>query len=113
MKQILKDMIKIYKPKGIDWLGFKVDRNNPYSYHHIFKNVYGDYSHLDPNYRWNNGAILSRKGQAYIHSFENKDIEYYRQLNNLLKELNETMQPPTEEHWNKLNKVKRRNKNDY
>lgn len=112
MKQILKNMIKVYKPKGVDWLGYKITRENPYSYHHIFKNVYGDYTNLDPNYKWNNGAILSLKGQAYIHSFENKDIAYYNELNNLLKELNETRKPPNEDYWNKLMLVKRRKHNE-
>lgn len=107
MKRILKNMIKVYKPKGVDWLGFKITKKNPYSYHHIFKNVYGDYSKLIPNYEWINGAILSLEGQQYIHSFERGDLEYYLSLNDLLKKLNETNKPPTEEYWIKLKQLKR------
>ena len=106
MKPILKEMIKIYKPKGVDWLGFKVNKKNPFSYHHIFKNVYGDYSDMDPDYQLNNGAILSEQGQRYIHSFETTDLKKYNELNNLLLELNRTRKPPTEEHWQKVKKIK-------
>ncbi len=99
-------MIKIYKPKGVDWLGFQTSKKNPYSYHHILKKVYGDYSDTDPNYKLNNGAILSDQGQRYIHSFEETDLRKYNELNNLLLELNRTRKPPTEEHWQKVKKIK-------
>lgn len=107
MKQILKDMIKIYKPKGVDWLGFKITKDNPYSYHHSFKKVYGEYQDLDPNYLLNIGAILSIEGQAYIHSLENVDYKAYNELNRILLELNETRKPPDERHWQKIKEFKR------
>lgn len=106
MKQILKDMIKIYKPCGIDWLGFKVTKSNPYSYHHCFKKVYGEYQNLDPNYLLNIGAILSIEGQAYIHSFENVGYKVYNELNHILLELNKTRKPPDEIHWQKIKEFK-------
>ena len=106
MKLILKDMIKIYKPCGIDWLGFKITKNNPYSYHHCFKKVYGEYQDLDPNYLMNIGAILSIDGQVYIHSFENLDYKAYNELNRILLELNAARKPPNEVHWQKVKEFK-------
>ena len=107
MKQILKDMIKIYKPRGIDWLGFKITKTNPYSYHHCFKKVYGEYQNLDPDYLLNIGAILSLEGQSYIHSFENTDYNAYNELNRILLELNTARKPPDERHWQKIKEFKR------
>ncbi len=106
MKPTLVKMIKIYKPKRTDWLGFKITKKNPYSYHHILKAVYGDYSDLDEEYSLHNGAILSKKGQNYIHAFETTDLAKYNELNRILRELNETEKPPTEEHWEKIKKAK-------
>ena len=106
MKPILKEMIKIYRPKGVDWLGFKINKKNPFSYHHIFKNVYGDYSDMELDYKLNNGAILSDRSQKYIHSFETTDLRKYNELNNLLLELNRTRKPPTEEHWQKVKRIR-------
>ena len=112
MKQVLKDMIKIYKPKSVDWLGFKITKDNPYSYHHCFKKVYGEYQDLDPNYLLNIGAILSLEGQAYIHSFESVDYNSYNELNRILLELNETRKPPDERHWQKVRMFKTRHEKE-
>lgn len=35
MKKVLVDMIEIYKPNGIDWMQYKLAKNNPYTFHHI------------------------------------------------------------------------------
>lgn len=111
MTCILKKMIKIYKPQQVDWLGYKITRKNPYSYHHCFKKIYGEYEDLDKDYLLNIGAILSAEGQAYIHSFENNgDYQGFRELNEILLELNQTKEPPTEEHWIKVKQFKERKK---
>lgn len=107
MKPVLKEMIKIYKPQSKDWLGFKITKKNPYSYHHCFKKVYGEYTKEDSNYLLNVGAILSTEGQRYIHSLENrKDYKSFNELNKILLELNKTKEPPTEEHWEKVKRFK-------
>lgn len=108
---ILKKMLKIYKPQNVDWLGYKITRKNPYSYHHCFKKIYGEYEDLDKDYLLNIGAILSREGQKYIHSFENNgDYKSFNELNKILLELNRTKEPPTAKHWTKVKQFKKRHK---
>ncbi len=102
MNSTLRIMIAIYKPRGIDWLGFKITKKNPYSYHHCFKQVYGDYSDFDREYLLHVGAILSVKGQDYIHALEEIDYDAFRALNHILLEQNQTMKPPTFEYFQKV-----------
>lgn len=34
---VLQRMIEIYKPGDIDWMGTKIKKNNPLTFHHIVK----------------------------------------------------------------------------
>lgn len=34
---VLQRMIEIYKPGEIDWMGTKIKKNNPLTFHHIVK----------------------------------------------------------------------------
>lgn len=110
MKMQNKIMLTIFKPKGIDWLGFRVTKNNYYTYHHIFKKVYGEYSNLYPLYPIHNGAILSLYSHAYIHTLEQLNPELYREFNNAFKELALTMLPPTDEYFANISRLLEKDK---
>lgn len=99
MNKVLKEMIRIYKPENKDWMGYKLNKKNPYTYHHIFKKVYGDFKTID------NGAILTVEAHELLHYLEQKDFESYRELNRLFRELNATRQPPTREYYKEIHKV--------
>ena len=36
-EKTLKELIDIFQPNGIDWLGDKITDDNPITYHHIVK----------------------------------------------------------------------------
>lgn len=83
MKEIIKRLKDDLKIKKYDWLGFKISKDNPLTYHHIFKNVYGDYSNLDKDYKYNNGLPLTIKGHSLLHQIEHDDIQIYVAINKL------------------------------
>lgn len=84
MKPITKLMIDKYNIRKIDWMGFKVSKENPYNYHHCFKKrCHGGKETIE------NGAILTKTGHEYLHIIESRDIELYNYINNVLKQINE------------------------
>lgn len=92
MRQITKIMITDYGMREFDWLGYKVSRSNPFSFHHIVKKENGGL------YTYNNGAILTGgvgSSHEYLHIIEVKDNDLYVYLNNLLKTINDQRFMPT------------------
>lgn len=75
MKQITKQMIKIYKIKqvGLDFCGYKLQKGDEYTYHHnIIAKRNGGPETIQ------NGAILCGKtSHPYIHLIENVDPEIF------------------------------------
>lgn len=83
MKNVTKLIIRIYNVKKIDWMGYKVSKDNPYTYHHLKKKEYGGKEDLK------NGAILTDIAHKYLHIIESRDKELYDLLNNVLWQINE------------------------
>lgn len=92
-------MLKIYKTSKKDWMGYRVCKNCKLTRHHIFKSVYGGASDIS------NYALLIPIAHEYLHQLEFKDHEAYIELNNLFRELNDSLAPPTPEYYKKVNKV--------
>jgi len=61
MKDILAEMIEIYQPNGVDWMGYVVSEHNPYTFHHIVEKRYGGKEEIK------NGAILTKKAHEYLN----------------------------------------------
>ena len=90
MKNVTKLIIRIYNVKKIDWMGYKVSKDNPYTYHHLKKKEYGGKEDLK------NGAILTDIAHKYLHIIESRDKELYDLLNNVLWQINEQGFAPLE-----------------
>ena len=90
MKKILNLMIGYYNLQGIDFMGYKVNKHNPYTYHHILKRCHGGNETLE------NGAVLTKSSHQYLHIIETRDLEIYNQINNVLKQINEQGFAPLE-----------------
>lgn len=91
MKQHTIDLIRIYKPKGRDWMNFKMKKNNPYTFHHIVKKEHNGSNDVT------NGALLTNKAHQLLHIMENDDPLLFDVLNLIFKEINDSKKPPTEE----------------
>jgi len=83
MREKLRIMINQYNIHKIDWMGYKVSKENPYTYHHLKKKCNGGKETIE------NGAVLTRTGHEYLHIVESRDMELYNYINNVLKQINE------------------------
>jgi hypothetical protein len=90
-KRITREMIKIYKPLGRDWLNYKVTQSNPLTFHHIEKKCDGGKEELS------NGALITVLGHQYLHLIECRDKETYLLLNKMFKMINTQGTAPTPE----------------
>lgn len=89
MKEVTKELIRIYKPLDLDWLNYRVTRQNPLTYHHIIKRENGGLFTLE------NGALLSQTGHRYLHIIEYKEIKIYEMLNKMFEIINRQKHAPT------------------
>lgn len=99
---------KIFRPKDRDWLGFKITHNNPLTYHHLFKQIYGNWEELDIKYQLHNGSLLTKNAHKYIHLLESIDHDKFVALTELMRQLNQSMTPPDEEYYEKVKKIRNR-----
>lgn len=88
MKQITKLMVNMYNLKKIDFMGYKVSKDNPYTYHHLIKRCNSGKETIE------NGAILTKNSHEYLHIVESRDLELYNYINNVLKQINEQGHEP-------------------
>lgn len=91
MKQVTKELIKIYKPVDLDWMNYRVTKSNLLTFHHIIKREHGGLYTLD------NGALLTETGHHYLHIIEYKEIKIYEMLNKMFEIINRQKHAPTME----------------
>ena len=90
MKPIINVMINEWKMKNICWMGYKVSKDNPYTFHHLKKREHGGKEEIK------NGAILTDIAHRLLNIVESRDIELYEYINNVLKQINEQGFAPLE-----------------
>lgn len=90
MKSITNLMINEWKMKNICWMGYKVSKDNPYTFHHLKKREHGGKEEIK------NGAILTDIAHRLLNIVESRDIELYEYINNVLKQINEQGFAPLE-----------------
>lgn len=81
------------------WMMYKLDRKNPYTYHHIREARKGGKVTVD------NGALLTRLAHDDLNALECCAPYLYRELNVMFKELNKTKKPPTKEYFKEVNGI--------
>ncbi len=93
MRSVLCQMIRIFMPKNIDWMGYKITKSNPYTYHHILERRNGGEETIE------NGAILSRNAHDHLNYLEIYVPEAYDDWQRFFRYLNAKMEPLTKEDW--------------
>lgn len=89
MKRLTADMIKIWNMTNMDWMGYKLCKENQPTFHHIVKECDGGKRILD------NGAIIGKENHTYLHIVEDRDLEMYIYLSNILKSINDQRYMPS------------------
>ena len=64
MTKVLEEMIEIYQPDDVDWMGFYRVKGNPYTFHHIREKCNKGKNEL------NNGAILTKNAHRLLNILE-------------------------------------------
>ena len=91
MKQITREMLRIYKPiSNLDWLNYKLVKRD-LTFHHIVKKVDGGKEIIT------NGALLMPIPHQYLHIIEYKDWKTYKHINDLFRIINDQRYEPTKE----------------
>ena len=100
MKNIMRDMLKIYVPvSGLDWMNYKLVRED-LSFHHIIKKCDKGKKEIK------NGAILqSSNSHPYLHLIEYIDIEVYVKLNEMFKIINKQREEPNIAQRNEIEDI--------
>lgn len=102
MNKDIKKMLKIYKTIDRDWLGFKINKKDILTRHHIIKKVHWEINDIS------NYAILTEQSHQLLHKIENENLSLYNELNRLFMKLNQSQQPVTEEYYEEVSKVLKR-----
>lgn len=84
MNDLLALMIDIYDIKDIDWLNYKITKENPLTLHHIIKKEDGGKNIAT------NLAPITKKGHCYLHIIEHYDINAYNKINSILLSINQS-----------------------
>ena len=91
------DIMRItYSTYHKDWMGFKITKENPLTYHHIIKEEDGGPKTVE------NGALLTILAHRYLHTIERYDINMYQELNEILKMINRRKCEPNTEDYRKI-----------
>ena len=90
MKTITRQMIKIYKIKQFDFMGYDIKQKESLSFHHlIIPHRYCKEQGLGEGYFVWNGAVLNQEtSHEYLHIIENKDYEIFCRLTSEMIDMN-------------------------
>lgn len=99
MKEVLRQMLRIYKPiSQMDWLNYKLKKDDV-TFHHITKREDNGKKSIE------NGAILMPNSHSYLHLIECLDIDTYIALNQIFRVINNQMSEPTMEQRLLIDKI--------
>lgn len=82
MRDVLVSMLEIYQPNGIDWMGYQVTSDNPYTFHHINEKREGG------KYEISNGAILTKQAHEYLNYLDAYSPLAYLEYQRIFKFIN-------------------------
>jgi len=96
VNDVLTEMIKIYKPKDIDWMGYKMTIDNPYTFHHIVEQREGGLCEIK------NGAILTEEAHKYLNYLDLYIPEAYLEYQKIFRFINSLNGPIPEYIYNEI-----------
>ena len=99
MKRALKIKLEIHKPDGVDWMNFRLSRDNPYTLHHIKEKRNGGSNSLD------NLAILTKTAHKLLNVLDKKCPDAYNDLQQVFMKINASGAPPTEVIINEIDNI--------
>lgn len=118
MKPITKEMVKKWGMKHVDWMGYKKDKNDIFTFHHTIIPA----REGGPYQEWNGSILCGDTAHPYLHVVEHTDYERFIYITNLLikenklgkldisliKEIDETLKSFEREYQGKCYKSKKK-----
>lgn len=99
MDRVSLELVRLYGNPDVDWLNYKITRDNPISFHHIQKDCDGGKRVIS------NGGLLTNYSHRYLHIIETREYKLYLVLNNILKLINMRGYNPTNEERKIINEI--------
>lgn len=92
MREITSQMIKDFKLMkiGIDFMGYKIDRKESLSFHHLIIS-HRDCRELNAGegyWYWNGAILMQNVSHEYLHIIEYKDIEIFNLITSEMIDIN-------------------------
>ena len=84
---VLTRMIEMYEPNGEDWMGFKLAKDNTYTFHHIRERRKGGKAELE------NGAILTEHAHQFLNMLDSHYKSAYEDYQHIFKQINKARGP--------------------
>ncbi len=101
MQADIKFMLRIYKTYDLDWMGDEIKDVKYLTKHHIQKREKNGANEIY------NYALLTPRSHQLLHYLEDNNYGAYCALNDLFRELNFSIAPPTAEYYEKVKKILR------
>jgi hypothetical protein len=90
MKQVTKEMIKEYKIKQFDFMGYDIKRKESLSFHHLIiprrncpKQGLGE-----GYYKWNGAILVQNTSHDYLHLIEHIDYDMFCAITSEMIDMN-------------------------
>ena len=96
MREVLLNMLEIYQPKGIDWMGYRMTPNNPYTFHHIVERRDGGKMEIS------NGAILTKYAHNYLNYLDANCPDAYEEYQKIFRFINSLNGPIPDELYDDI-----------
>lgn len=93
MNTVLCQLMRIFETKNLDWMGYKVSKKNPYTFHHIVERRHGGKLTIE------NGAILTRIAHDHLNYLEAYVPEAYDDWQRFFRYINSKREPLTKEDY--------------
>lgn len=86
MKLVTKLMIDEFKIKkiGYDFMGYSLQKNDRYTFHHLIVPVRNG----GPTERWNGAILCGNTSHPYLHIVEGRDLDLYKYITNEMIDMN-------------------------
>ena len=92
MRELTIKMIKDFKlmKAGIDFMGYKIDRKESLSFHHLIiaKRDCRELNMGEGYWYWNGAILMQRTAHEYLHLIECKDIEIFNLVSSEMVDIN-------------------------
>ena len=80
MKPVVKEMIKNYHIKHVDFMGYKKDKHDYFSFHHLIVPARNGGKYID----WNGAVLCAHTSHPYLHVIENFDNDLFVYITHLI-----------------------------